>query len=309
MLNANIYIIGGFLGAGKTTLLQRILNWDIDLSSTAVLVNEFGQISVDGMLLDSKGTRLIELTSGCICCSMGGEFLKSLNEVLNKYIPTRIFVETTGVADTLDIIALLMDSDVLDKAILKNIVCVLDADFWQEKDNFGIVFFNQVKAADLIILNKIDLVDTDLIPLFIEEIRQINPRAMIAPTCQCEIDPDILLERDETELSHLLDNVNLLTKSELGDEKRPEFMTFTFLDEGFLSEARFTAFIEKIPSNVFRIKGIVRFPGGKVALNHVGGRSQWTEIKCSEGTELVFVGWRMDTDAILRDLDACREAV
>jgi len=90
MITTSIYLIGGFLGSGKTTLLQRILNWNIDLSSTAVLVNEFGQISVDGMLLDSKGSKLVELASGCICCSMRGEFVNTLVQVLNEFGPTTL---------------------------------------------------------------------------------------------------------------------------------------------------------------------------------------------------------------------------
>lgn len=308
MLTTNIYLIGGFLGAGKTTLLQRILNWDIDLSSTAVLVNEFGQISVDGMLLDSKGSMLVELASGCICCSMRGEFVKSIDKVLNEFFPTRIFVETTGVADTLDIMALLRDSDVLDKAIVKKIICVLDADVWQARDNFGTVFFNQVKAADLILLNKIDLVDADQVPFFVEQISQINPRGVVLPTYQCGIDPDILLEGNEAGLSSRLDEVNLVPPFEVGEGKNLEFKTFVFQDDVPLSEACFRTFIEKMPSHVFRIKGVVRFLEREFTLNHVGGRSQWTQIEGAKGTKLVFIGWKMDSDSILRDLNGCREA-
>ena len=157
MALVSMYIIGGFLGSGKTTFLQHLLDWHSDLSSTAVLVNEFGEISVDGMLLDAKGSQLVELASGCICCSMRGEFIKSLEDVLNNFTLTRFFVETTGVADTLELISVLKDSKVSDRVVLKKIICVLDADLWPGRDNFGLVFLNQIKAADLILLNKVDL--------------------------------------------------------------------------------------------------------------------------------------------------------
>lgn len=308
MGTASIYLIGGFLGSGKTTLLQRILNWNIDLSSTAVMVNEFGQISVDGMLLHSEGTRLMELASGCICCSMRGEFVRSLEQILNEFAPARIFVEATGVADTADIIDLLDDSDVYKKARLKKIICVLDSDLWQGRDYFGTVFFNQVKVADLILLNKIDLVHMNQVPIFIEEIRQINPRGAVIPTYHCMVDADILLQGDEPEPSQRLDMVNLVPDFGVKGDVDLEFMTFAFQDDGHLSETRFREFIGKTPFRVFRIKGLVRFPGRTFMLNHVGGRSHWTEVKTAQGTRLVFVGWKMDTDAIWRDLVACREA-
>ncbi len=307
MLTTSIYLIGGFLGAGKTTLLQRILNWNIDLSSTAVLVNEFGQISVDGMLLDSKGTRLVELASGCICCSMKGEFVKSLEQILNEFAPAQIFVEATGVADTADIIDLLSDSDVFRKALLRKIICVLDSDLWQARDSFGTVFFNQIKVADLILLNKIDLIHMDQVPIFIKEIRHINPGGAVVPTYHCMVDKDILLQGDEPEPSQRLDAVNLLPNIGVRGDTDREFMTFVFRDEGTFSEPRFKELIEKIPFRVFRIKGIVRFAERTFMLNHVGGRSNWTEVQDAEGTRLVFVGWKMDTEAILRDLAACRE--
>jgi G3E family GTPase len=309
MLPVNMYLIGGFLGAGKTTLLQHILNWDIDLSTTAVLVNEFGQISVDGMLLDSKGSKLIELASGCVCCSMRGQFVKSIEEVLNEFIRRRIFVETTGVGDTLEIIGLLRGSGILDKAVLNKIVCVLDADIWHGRDNFGTVFFNQLKAADLILLNKVDLVDKDRVPLFIEEVRQINPHGMVVPTYHCRIDPDILLEGEEAGPSSRSGEANFLPKAELGQDNDLEFMTLVFQDKSPLSEACFREFIQSIPSHVFRIKGVVRFSGRAFMLNHVAGRTQWSEFEGTEGTRLVIIGWKMDADAVLRDLNACREPI
>lgn len=307
MRPVNIYLIGGFLGSGKTTLLQNILNWAIDLPSTAVLVNEFGQISVDGILLDAKGTRVVELASGCICCSMRGEFVKSLEEILSKFVPTRIFVETTGVADTSEIIALLRESGILGRAILQKTICVLDSELWQGRDHFGTVFFSQIRSADLVLLNKIDLVDTNQVPVFIEEIAAINPTGMILPTYQCRIDPDILLEEDPPALSSRFDEANLLPQFEVGEKNGPEFMTVLFEDDGCLSETRFRAVIERMPYHIFRIKGIVRFRERGFKLNHVAGRTQWTQLEGLKGTKLVLIGWEIDTDSILSDLNACRE--
>ncbi len=302
-----MYIIGGFLGSGKTTFLQTLLDWQGDLSSTAVMVNEFGEISVDGMLLDSKGSQLVELASGCICCSMRGEFIKSLENVLDNFTITRIFVETTGVADTLELISVLKESKVSERVALKKIICVLDADLWPGRDNFGLVFLNQIKAADLILLNKVDLVEKGQVVPFMEEIQKINPDSLVIPTYYCRIDLDLLLDGEERDRPLRLDTVNGLPDFNSNLEKPIGFATFLFQEEGSLSEACFKEFLDKIPPHIFRIKGQVRFSGKAFLLNHVGGRSQWIESENKSGSQLVFIGWNMDTEALKADLAACLE--
>lgn len=307
MSPVSLYLIGGFLGSGKTTLLQNILSWEIDLSSTVVLINEFGQISIDGMLLESKGSEVVELASGCICCSMRGEFIKSLEDVLNKFIPKRVFVETTGVADTSEVLTLLRESKIVERFQLIRVICVLDADLWEGKEVFGPVFFNQIKAADLVLLNKVDLVDKEKVPFFMEELRRINPDCVIIPTYHCRVDPDVLLREGEESLLPRLEKEDWHPEIASAGEGSLEFVTFLFEEEGALSETRFREFIEKVPFNIFRIKGIVRFPERAFMLNHVGGKSQWVNLEGATGTRLVFVGWDADPEAILRNLNACKE--
>lgn len=307
MALVTMYIIGGFLGSGKTTFLQHLLDSQSDLASTAVLVNEFGEISVDGMLLDLKGSQLVELASGCICCSMKGEFIKSLEDVLNTFTLTRIFVETTGVADTLELITVLKDSKVSHQVALKKIICILDADLWPGRDNFGLVFFNQIKAADLILLNKVDLIEKGQVVSFMEEIQKINPNSLVIPTYYCKIDLDLLLEGEEKEGFLHLDKLPRRSDLGLKLEKPMGFMTFLFREEGCLSEACFKEFLSRVPPHIFRIKGKVRFLEGTFLLNHVGGRSQWKESEKATGSKMVFIGWDMDIEALKSDLAACRE--
>ena len=298
----DIYLIGGFLGSGKTTLLQNILGWDIDLSSTVVLLNEFGQISIDGMLLDSKGSEIVELANGCICCSMRGEFIDSIETVLNKFSPKMVFVETTGVADTLEVVAFLRGSMIVDKIVLKKVICVLDAELWEGKDNFGSVFFNQIKAADVVLVNKMDLVDKEKMPLMLREVSSVNPQSMVIPTFHSKIDPEVLLGAGS---SFWVEEENRVLESEGREAAELEFESFIFQEEGALSETSFRGFLERLPFNVFRVKGPVKFGKNAFMLNHVGGRSHWIEHESIGDTRLVFIGWNLDIDALLRELKSC----
>ena len=104
---AKVVLLAGFLGAGKTTLLKRILSWEGDLSDTVVLVNEFGDVGIDGALLQQAGSDVIELTSGCICCTLAADLIQSLKGIAERFNPKRIMIEATGVADPTSITAVL----------------------------------------------------------------------------------------------------------------------------------------------------------------------------------------------------------
>ena len=107
---ASVLLLSGFLGAGKTTLLKRILSWQRDLSNTVVLLNEFGDAGIDGALLEASGSGVVELTSGCICCTLSADLKQSLRDILDRFDPRRIFIESTGVADPTAIISALDDN-------------------------------------------------------------------------------------------------------------------------------------------------------------------------------------------------------
>jgi len=95
---ARVILLSGFLGAGKTTLLKHILSWRSDMSGTVVIVNEFGEVGIDGSLLRNAGTDVVELTSGCICCTLSTDLKQSLERIWAQYRPQRILIESSGVA-------------------------------------------------------------------------------------------------------------------------------------------------------------------------------------------------------------------
>ena len=138
----DVVLIAGFLGAGKTTLLKNILQWPGDLSKTAVLVNEFGKIGIDGELLDGFDTPVVELTNGCICCTLKGDLLKSVKEILDGFHPGRLFIEATGVADPFEILGLLDTPQIKKRLGEIKVITVLNADLWEGREYFGPLFYN-----------------------------------------------------------------------------------------------------------------------------------------------------------------------
>ena len=315
-------LLTGFLGAGKTTLLKRILSWETDLSDTVVMVNEFGDIGIDGALLQDSGSDVIELTSGCICCTLSADLHQSLTQIWNRFRPRRILVEASGVADPKSIVAVLQHPRISQHMELKKIITVLDADMWRAREVFGPLFYSQLETAHLILLNKIDLMVAEKIPQFLEEIHMAIPDSQVVPTIHCEIDPDTLWTQVQPKITGLMpleffQPASLNAESHSHDSHPPgeahdshaaksvNFVTFSFQDSGILDEARFKNFIRQLPWELFRIKGTVRFADRLEMLNFVGGKSEWSPWEGEAETRLAFIGWKIDEQATLKNLKRC----
>ena len=128
-----VILIAGFLGAGKTTFLQQILSWPEKLSGTVILVNEFGRIGIDGELLEGFDTPVVEMANGCICCSLKGDLIRTLGDILERFHPKRLIIEATGVADPLDILGVLDLPEFQRKFEKAKVVTIVDADFLGRK--------------------------------------------------------------------------------------------------------------------------------------------------------------------------------
>jgi G3E family GTPase len=319
---ADILLLAGFLGAGKTTLLKRILSWQSDLSDTVVMVNEFGDIGIDGDLLKDSGSDVIELTSGCICCTLSADLHQSLTRIWNRFKPRRILIEASGVADPKSIITVLQDPQIGQHMELKKIITVLEADIWGAREVFGQLFYNQLEMAHLILLNKIDLTPAEKIPQFLDEIHDVIHDCQVVPTIHCEIDPETLWNPVQPKMNGLkpiefFQPVSLNGKPDSGGShpdghehdshpaKSVNFVTFSFRDSGILEEASFKNFIRNLPWELFRVKGTVRFADRLEMLNFVGGKSEWSPWEGEAETRLAFIGWKINKEEILKDLKGC----
>ena len=310
---AEILLLSGFLGAGKTTLLKRILSWETDLSETVVLVNEFGDIGVDGALLKDSGSDVIELSSGCICCTLSADLHQSLMRIWTQFKPRRILIEASGVADPKSITTVLKDPKVGQHMVLKKVITVLEADIWGAREVFGQLFYNQLEMAHLILLNKIDLTPAEKIPQFLDEIHGVIPDCQVVPTIHCEIDPETLWTQPQPKMSGLkpiefFQPFALNGKSDSHHShpaKSLDFVMFSFRDSGIIDEACFKEFIRNLPWELFRIKGTVRFADRLEMLNFVGGKSEWSPWEGEPETRLAFIGWKINEDETLKALQRC----
>jgi G3E family GTPase len=310
---ADIILLAGFLGAGKTTLLKRILSWEADLSETIVMVNEFGDIGIDGALLKDSGSDVIELTSGCICCTLSADLHQSLTRLWKRFKPRRILVEASGVADPKSITTVLQDPQIGQHMELKKIITVLEADIWAAREVFGQLFYNQLEMAHLILLNKIDLMAAEKIPQFLDEIHDVIPDCQVVPTIHCEIDPETLWTQPQPKMSGLkpiqfFQPVALNGESDSHHShpaKSLNFVMFSFQDSGTFDEVCFKKFIRNLPWELFRIKGTVRFADRLEMLNFVGGKSEWSPWEGEPETRLAFIGWKINEQETLKDLKRC----
>src|SRR4030042_696858 len=216
-----IFLLAGFLGSGKTTLLKRILSWETDLSGTVVLVNEFGTVGIDGALLENSGFDVIELTSGCICCTLKFELVRTLKMIWNRFRPQRLLLEATGVAEPKAVVEILQQPEFAETMAVEKIITVLDIHFWIERENFGQFFMNQVTQADLVLLNKSET-------------------------------PGHTLEDAHTHDHHFEANTDHA-------EEEIDYVTFGFTEKNPMNEQSFKTFMTHWAWELFRIKGPVRF--------------------------------------------------
>lgn len=190
-----IDIVSGFLGAGKTTLIKKLLAEALGDTKVVLIENEFGEIGIDGGFLKEAGIEIKEMNSGCICCSLVGDFGTSLKEVMKTYTPERILIEPSGVGKLSDVMKAVQDVIDTKEVVLNSAVAVVDAAKCKIYiKNFGEFFINQIAHAGTIILSRTGNISEDKLDKCIELIREHNGQATIITTPWEELDgKDILL--------------------------------------------------------------------------------------------------------------------
>ena len=286
-----ITLVTGPLGSGKTTLLRQILA--THPAKIAIVMNEFGEIAIDTKVIEGKNVRIAELGGGCVCCSLLGEFEAAVNEIIEKVEPETIVVETTGLAEPEALVFNIQEA--LPQCRLDGVVSVIDADMLVRFPELGHTTRLQIEGADILLLNKIDLIERAQIEPLETKLREINPTAAIIRTERCQIDPELLFgigcEKKITRPKH---------------RHQLEFESFAFSSDKAFSRDCFECFADSLPASVIRAKGFVRFSDSTQLFNFVAGRWDLEPFEAGR-TELVFIGRKIDVEKerILRALDKC----
>ena len=198
MSMTKIDIVSGFLGAGKTTLIKKLLKESLADTKVVLIENEFGEIGIDGGFLKESGIEIKEMNSGCICCSLVGDFGTSLREVLDTYTPDRILIEPSGVGKLSDVMKAVQDAMVDREVELNSAVAVVDACKCRMYiKNFGEFFVNQIEHAGTVILSRTDKLNEEKLAACVALVREYNARATIITTPWDALEGDAILQTIE----------------------------------------------------------------------------------------------------------------
>jgi G3E family GTPase len=301
-------IVTGFLGSGKTTLLNYILKHANGLR-IAVLVNELGDIDIDSQLLVSIDENQIELTNGCICCTLNEDLVQAVYNILQKRSEIDyLILETTGVADPLPVILTFLGTELRDMTRLDAILTVVDAESILDRKIEDIqAVGEQIVYGDIILLNKTDLVDAAQLAMAKREIDRIKPDARIIETQRCEISLSALLN---------LHDANFLSQTLEVDEKMERhleadgFMTVSFQSKRSISLKKFQQFLDyQLPTSILRMKGIMWFEESKKChVFQLSGKRfsiedrEWTK---QPSNQIVCIGQNLDKLQIYQLLNNC----
>tara|TARA_Y100001978_G_C23702101_1_gene441767 strand:- start:4773 stop:5789 length:1017 start_codon:yes stop_codon:yes gene_type:complete len=325
-----VTIISGFLGAGKTTLLNHILKNQKNLK-TAVLVNEFGEVGIDNDLIVEAGEDMIELTNGCICCTINGELIDTVNKVLekNKEIDYLI-VETTGLADPLPVAMTFAGSSLRSKVRLDSIITLVDAENFDFNIEQTSIAYSQLLYGDILLINKCDLVNDSKIEKIEEKISQIKtePRILHCKNSEVGLETIIsvgLFETDKFDNKELLninnslknDNSHVNSHNNSHDHSHDHshdtiegFTSVSFQSKKPFSLRKFQYFLDnQLSQNVFRAKGILWFSESeRKHVFHLSGKrfslddENWTNDKSNK---IVLIGKDLNKNEIIKQLDSC----
>jgi len=307
-----VTIITGFLGAGKTTLLNHILAKQQGLK-IAVMVNEIGDIGIDGELIVSVGSDMMELTNGCFCCSINNDLVDAVFRVLHRECPVDyLIVETTGLADPLPVVLTFLRPDFRELVRVDSVIAIADA------ENFSLDLFesraaqNQLRFTDVVLLNKCDLVGAERLQDLETKIRGINERARIARTTRCQISLPLILSVGlfQSDMyysdSHAPDSDARCDHNHL---RIDGFESVSFESAQPFAAEKFQDFLEQLPDNVYRAKGILSINESEnlYIFHLVGKRFTLDESKRSGQLKnrMVLIGQNLNKRQLQDQLSAC----
>ena len=308
-------VLTGFLGSGKTTLLNQVLLGQAG-QKIAVIVNEFGELGIDGQLVVGAEEEILELNNGCICCTVRGDLTRAVENLLARRTEIdRIIIETTGLADPAPVIqSFILDETLRLNTELDAVVTVVDAHHIAEQIG-NEQAREQIAFADVIIINKTDLVPEVRLTDLIRQLTSLSPLAKIYPAVRCDVDLRHVLDVRAFDLRNALKLEPKLLE-DISHEHDADIQCISIREQGAIDEARFTRWLNQLVQtqgkDLLRIKGIINlagearrfvFHGVHMTLDGRPGKP-WKPGE-PRLNELVFIGRALDATTLRSEFNAC----
>jgi cobalamin biosynthesis protein CobW len=277
-----IVVVSGFLGSGKTTLVRHLLA-DAQRSGrrAAVVSNEFGELGIDGALLSRAGDDYVELSGGCVCCRLSDELVETLQMLRERANPDLVIVETSGVALPFDVQLNFWREPIADWIETDVAVIVVNAEQLADGRDLDGTFAQQVSSADLLLLNKLDLVAAQAIPELEAALREIEPDAPLVGAIHAQLDPALLFPPDP-------DGVRERRRSEPSDSRPHHHEQFVTEEFSVAEGAEPDALVERVRALApLRAKGFVITSEGPRILQGVGPRIELSKLDFAPPAELL----------------------
>lgn len=291
MTKPEIYILSGFLGSGKTTLLKRLLEDEKQKGrKVAVMMNELGRVSIDSNVVD-EDVALKELLGGCICCSIQDKLESQLQGLLFNEKPDVIYIETTGAAHPVEVVDVILSPYFANQLNIKGVITTVDGARWVSRKSLSPQFLQllvqQIKHADMIIVNKIDQLTEDEQATLTFEIQGLNPYAHCLLTTFSKVNINQL--RTLT-VSEKIDSQKVNVKNDL------RLSTFVYTFQKAVDLDEFEGFLRSLPETIFRMKGYLKFNENDYPylFQYSYGMPLYMKEEMNYPLNLVFIGEKMD---------------
>lgn len=313
-----VTLLTGYLGAGKTTLLNRILTEDHG-KKYAVVVNEFGEEGIDNDLVIGADEEVFEMNNGCICCTVRGDLIRIISGLLDRAEGfDGILIETTGLADPGPVIqTFFVDDDLRGRVALDQVVTVVDSLHFLDKVDESHEAEEQVAFADLIVLNKVDLVTREQLDAVRAKVKELNAQVALIETKNSDVPLDAVLDKGAFDLDRILAIEPGLLEEDPDDHEHDDSVTsFSFTSDVPLDAKSFSAWMRQVVkeqgTKIFRSKGILNFDRSEKRYVfqgvHMVMDSQWGDAwKAGEkkDSRLVFIGRGLDQAELKAGFETC----
>ena len=295
-----IHVISGFLGSGKTTLIKKLIE-KLD-GKKVIIENEFGEVGIDGEIIGRENYDVVELAQGCICCSMKTDFEEAILSILKDLDPDHIIIEPTGIGMLSHVLSILKYKEIRDKCMVMSPITLVDTlDYFEQLDNFGGFFTDQIGNAGTIVFSKVQLIEDDNIDKIVDSVRELNKNAEII---SCDWDNfDEINYNSLTNVQYDLDEMDT-SFIENSNEISEGIYSISVKEPKRFSKSELEQMLADISNDeygiVIRAKGFITGNDGDFEFSYVNGRYTITKNILSNSEKICVIGRNLDENNIFK---------